>query len=74
MIKKTKQPKPFSTRSLTRGACLENNNNNPKTKLAARATLVVHPHDWFSLGARLSQRVAMDDLASYFVEERSKVR
>jgi hypothetical protein len=24
--------------------------------------------------ARLSQRVAMDDLASYFVEERSKVR
>jgi len=26
------------------------------------------------LGARLSQRVAMDDLASYFVEERSKVR
>ena len=23
---------------------------------------------------RLSQRVAMDDLASYFVEERSKVR
>jgi len=25
-------------------------------------------------GARLSQRVAMDDLASYFVEERSKVR
>ena len=26
------------------------------------------------LEARLSQRVAMDDLASYFVEERSKVR
>ena len=25
-------------------------------------------------GARLPQRVAMDDLASYFVEERSKVR
>ena len=25
-------------------------------------------------GTRLSQRVAMDDLASYFVEERSKVR
>jgi len=27
-------------------------------------------HGW----RRLSQRVAMDDLASYFVEERSKVR
>jgi hypothetical protein len=27
-----------------------------------------------AFGARLSQRVAMDDLASYFVEERSKVR
>lgn len=28
----------------------------------------------FWRGARLSQRVAMDDLASHFVEERSKVR
>jgi hypothetical protein len=28
----------------------------------------------FLVQARLPQRVAMDDLASYFVEERSKVR
>ena len=32
------------------------------------------PHKLRAFGARLSQRVAMDDLASYFVEERSKVR
>jgi hypothetical protein len=29
---------------------------------------------YFFCESRLSQRVAMDDLASYFVEERSKVR
>ena len=34
--------------------------------------VVVFVFFWFAL--RLSQRVAMDDLASYFVEERSKVR
>jgi len=45
--------------------------NNPNKPFAARALLST---SLAFLGARLSQRVAMDDLASYFVEERSKVR
>jgi hypothetical protein len=37
--------------------------------------MLTSPHQIEILfGERLPQRVAMDDLASYFVEERSKVR
>jgi len=50
--------------------CLRNKTKT--TPFAARALTKIHV--LLLLGARLSQRVAMDDLASYFVEERSKVR
>jgi len=41
-----------------------------KTKMICRLT----EGESLFCGAWLKQRVAMDDLASYFVEERSKVR
>jgi hypothetical protein len=46
-----------------------NPKNNPRRLRGTPSFGVV-----YLLEARLSQRVAMDDLASYFVEERSKVR
>lgn len=64
MIKKNKNP--LSARQRVREQ--QPNKNKP---FAARA---LSSFRWGLLGARLSQRVAMDDLASYFVEERSKVR
>tara|TARA_Y100000296_G_scaffold52260_1_gene59855 strand:+ start:525 stop:767 length:243 start_codon:yes stop_codon:yes gene_type:complete len=48
--------------------------NNPTKQTSCRSRLFGAPSPRTCLGARLSQRVAMDDLASYFVEERSKVR
>ena len=63
MIKKNKNP--LSARQRVR------EQHPQKQPFAARALFSFR---WGLLGARLSQRVAMDDLASYFVEERSKVR
>jgi hypothetical protein len=66
------------------GSFSDDQNNNPKTFLGQQwFKIKTQTQNCRSsctelvprlLGARLSQRVAMDDLASYFVEERSKVR
>jgi hypothetical protein len=66
MIKTTTNPNPASGALPRRGAP-----TTPKHFTCfCRLTRGVLP----LVEARLSQRVAMDDLASYFVEERSKVR
>jgi hypothetical protein len=58
--------------SLFRGAAFEL--NTPSNYILPLEPAVCDNKTRPALGARLSQRVAMDDLASYFVEERSKVR
>ena len=71
MIKTTK-PNPASA-SLSFGrAAFEL--NTPSNYILPLEPAVCDNKTRPALGARLSQRVAMDDLASYFVEERSKVR
>jgi len=69
MIKTNPNQKVFSVPT-TR--CWRSRAKTHKTPLAARGLILLSGGT--ILGARLSQRVAMDDLASYFVEERSKVR
>jgi hypothetical protein len=72
MIKKNKKQKPFlGEKRDSNPLSLSWETKNPKTILPLEEA---PPRGRPLFGARLSQRVAMDDLASYFVEERSKVR
>jgi hypothetical protein len=77
--KNNKKTKNFSDHSLEKENGLEKQNKTQSIVLFCRSSapvrvLFINDDARRPLGARLSQRVAMDDLASYFVEERSKVR